>query len=168
MSTDALYETDFVVWTERQAEALRAAARERSNLPIDWERVAEEIEDLGSEIRHKIEGLTHQILVHLLKLACSPAQQPRAGWETDIDGFRRQLNRRLRDNHALRARFGHIVRDEWSDAVEAARSAFVRFDELDALPCLELWRTRGMSADEVQTIGTFPARGTTDVTSFLR
>ena len=37
MTTDSLYEQDFVTWTERQAEALRAAARHGSNLPIDWE-----------------------------------------------------------------------------------------------------------------------------------
>jgi hypothetical protein len=48
MSENAdLYERDFVAWTEEQAGRIRAAAGTHSNLPIDWERVAEEIEDLG-------------------------------------------------------------------------------------------------------------------------
>ena len=37
---DISYESDFVTWTERQAEALRRAAREGSNLPIDWDNLA--------------------------------------------------------------------------------------------------------------------------------
>lgn len=43
MATDTLYENDFFAWTEQQAEVLRRAAREGSNLPLDWENLAEEI-----------------------------------------------------------------------------------------------------------------------------
>jgi hypothetical protein len=42
-----LYEEDFVRWTEQQAAALRAAARAGTNLPLDWENLAEEIDSLG-------------------------------------------------------------------------------------------------------------------------
>ena len=39
-----LYDTDLVIWSERQAELLRRmAAGERVNDQIDWENVAEEI-----------------------------------------------------------------------------------------------------------------------------
>jgi hypothetical protein len=41
----ALYDEDFVRWTEEQAAALRRA--KGSNLPLDWEYLAEEIESLG-------------------------------------------------------------------------------------------------------------------------
>jgi hypothetical protein len=40
-----LYETPFLLWTQAQAEALRR--RMRGGGRIDWERVAEEVEDLG-------------------------------------------------------------------------------------------------------------------------
>ena len=40
-ASDTLYDEDFVVWTERQAENLRHSAREGSNLPLDWENLAE-------------------------------------------------------------------------------------------------------------------------------
>jgi Domain of unknown function DUF29 len=48
-----LYEQDFVLWTAEQVAALRRAkslplARTGdSNLPLDWENLAEEIESLG-------------------------------------------------------------------------------------------------------------------------
>ena len=37
----------FALWSAQQAEALRSAAREHSNAPLDWENLAEEIEGLG-------------------------------------------------------------------------------------------------------------------------
>ncbi len=46
-----LYDEDFVAWAEHQAEALRAAARGGSNQALDWENLAEEIEDLGKSLR---------------------------------------------------------------------------------------------------------------------
>ena len=88
--TDTLYDQDFVVWTERQASALRDAAREGSNLPLDWANLAEEIEDLGKEQRNKVRSLTFQVLVHILKPGCSPAADPKMGWAGELDGFRRQ------------------------------------------------------------------------------
>jgi hypothetical protein len=46
-----LYEQDTAAWSRQQAEALRAAARGSSNQPLDWENLAEEIEDLGNSLR---------------------------------------------------------------------------------------------------------------------
>ena len=37
----SLYDRDFVLWTEEQAAALRRA--KGSNLPLDWENLAEEM-----------------------------------------------------------------------------------------------------------------------------
>jgi hypothetical protein len=55
------YETDFVLWAEDQARALREAASTTSNLPIDWENVAEEIGSLakaqGRELASRIAAL---------------------------------------------------------------------------------------------------------------
>ena len=44
-----LYERDFYTWTQHQAGALRRAAAERVNTSelIDWENLAEEVEDLA-------------------------------------------------------------------------------------------------------------------------
>ena len=49
-----LYERDFVRWTETQAAELRRAAETGTNLPLDWEYLAEEVESLGSRERWEI------------------------------------------------------------------------------------------------------------------
>jgi predicted YcjX-like family ATPase len=61
-----LYDEDFVRWTEEQAAALRQA--KRSNLPLDWENLAEEIESLGRSDRRELRLQITRILRHLLKL----------------------------------------------------------------------------------------------------
>ena len=45
------YETDPVAWAEHQAAALRRAAAAGSNLPIDFEHLAEEVEELADRRR---------------------------------------------------------------------------------------------------------------------
>jgi Domain of unknown function DUF29 len=61
-----LYDRDFVLWTEEQAAALRRA--KASNLPLDWENLAEEIESLGKSDRREIASQIRRILHHLLKM----------------------------------------------------------------------------------------------------
>lgn len=41
------YQEDFYAWTQEQAAALRAEAALRSNAPVDWENLAEEVESMG-------------------------------------------------------------------------------------------------------------------------
>jgi hypothetical protein len=47
-----LYDQDFFLWTQEQAAALRRA--KDSNLPLDWENLAEEIECLGKSDRREL------------------------------------------------------------------------------------------------------------------
>ena len=50
--TASAYDTDIVTWSERQAELLRrVGAGEHINDLVDWENVAEEIEDVGRSQR---------------------------------------------------------------------------------------------------------------------
>lgn len=42
---DDLYDRDFFLWTREQAQALRA--RQAGANDLDWDRLAEEIEDVG-------------------------------------------------------------------------------------------------------------------------
>jgi Domain of unknown function DUF29 len=55
---DSRYAADLLLWSEEQARTLRAAAREASNAPIDWEHVAEEIESLGVAERRALASQT--------------------------------------------------------------------------------------------------------------
>jgi hypothetical protein len=79
-----LYDEDFVRWTEEQSSALRDAAGVGTNLPLDWEHLAEEIESLGRSQRHELHSRLAVILEHLMKLEHSPAIDPRTGWMDTI------------------------------------------------------------------------------------
>ena len=94
LPTPDLYAEDFYAWTQAQAQALRAPGAAGSNV-IEWARVAEEIEDLGSEQRHAILSRLQQIIIHLHKLETSAALAPRSGWREEIRLHRMEIERRL-------------------------------------------------------------------------
>ncbi|NBC32634.1 MAG: DUF29 family protein [Alphaproteobacteria bacterium] len=100
MSVD-LYDRDFLLWTEEQAAALRRAGETRVNAPVDWQAVAEEIEDLGRRQKFAAESLLRQIILHLLKLQLTRAAEPRAHWRKEVGNFRDDLHKELEDSPSL-------------------------------------------------------------------
>ena len=90
----AAYDDDFVAWSLDQAERLRALAASGVNLPLDLPHLAEEIEDLGKNVRNLCRNQVRRIIEHLLKLQCSPAAAPRNDWKASIVEARQEL----RDN----------------------------------------------------------------------
>ena len=91
--SEALHQQDFYAWTQEQAAALRA--RRTGANDIDYERVAEEIEEMGSEVRHACEAYTALILTHLFKLASTRSAYPVEHWRSEIGTFRLNLLTRL-------------------------------------------------------------------------
>ncbi len=100
-----LYEKDFVRWTEQQAAALRDAASLRTNLPLDWENLAEEIDSLGRSQKRELRSRIAVIIAHLIKLECSPAVDPRARWMETIGRERSDVELLLDDSPSLRERW---------------------------------------------------------------
>jgi hypothetical protein len=98
----SLYETDFVRWSEEQADAIRRAASTGADLPLDWENLAVEIESLGRSQRTELANRLVTVVEHLLKLECSPADRPRGGWRTTVSRTRAEIDRLLRDSPSLR------------------------------------------------------------------
>jgi len=76
------YDDDFYAWTQYQARVLRSL-RPRDNR-FDREHLAEEIEDLGRSERNAVRSQIQRVLVHFLKLAHSPARDPRFDWMDSI------------------------------------------------------------------------------------
>lgn len=159
-----LYEADFLAWTEQQADALRRAARERANSPLDWENLAEEIESLGRSDRRAAESQIENILLHLLKLGCSPAIRPRAKWKLETNGFRRELERVMRDSPSLRGKVAEMIIDAWPAVLRVVEAEFRLRGELkSASPYLASFRLKGgLSPDEVLREGFFPEQGSTE------
>ena len=107
-----LYDEDFALWSEQQAEALRAAARGGSNQPIDWENVAEEIGDLVKSERRALRNQVRRIIVHLIKLEHSPASNTRPSWRESIGDARVQIEDILDDSPSLKREVGKVIRDQ--------------------------------------------------------
>ena len=108
-----LYEQDFVRWTEAQAAVLRRAAETKSNLPLDWLNLAEEVESLGRSQRRELRSRLATIIEHLLKLEYSPATEPRLGWIETIGRERREIERLLEDSPSLRGELEQALAAEW-------------------------------------------------------
>jgi hypothetical protein len=84
----ALYDEDFYVWVERQADLLRKG-RFRD---LDLAHLIEEVEDLGANLRNAVTSRTREIILHLLKLQYSPAVEPRRGWRDSVGKQRDDLD----------------------------------------------------------------------------
>ena len=107
-----LYEEDFVRWAETQGAALRDAARAGANLPLDWEHLAEEVEDLGRSLRRELRSCIATIIEHLMKLEHSPAAEPRRGWSETVARERDQVERLLEDAPSLRQVIPKVIEGE--------------------------------------------------------
>ena len=130
------YDSDLILWTERQAELLRRMGTgERVNDQVDWHNVAEEIESLGRRDKRELENRIATILVHLMKLQCSPASEPRELWRQTVAEQRRRVKRLLRDSPSLRSSVAQVVADELEEARVEAALAMQQFGEArTALP----------------------------------
>jgi hypothetical protein len=108
-SSTQLYDEDFLRWTEEQAAALRAAAKLSTNLPLDWENLAEEIDSLGRSLRRELRSGITRIIEHLIKLEWSPATEPRRGWVETIGRERSEIELLLDDSPSLKGGAAGIV-----------------------------------------------------------
>jgi hypothetical protein len=95
--TPSDYDTDILVWSERQGELLRrrAAGELINEADLDWPNIAEEIEDVGSNRLHAVESLLVQALRHMLKAEAWPLSLDAPTWRADAIDFRRQARRRF-------------------------------------------------------------------------
>lgn len=62
MTLDPSYDTDFYAWTQDQARRLRIARPDG----IDWQNLAEEIEDLGESNVTKVSACLRAMLTHVI------------------------------------------------------------------------------------------------------
>ena len=99
-----LYDTDFLAWTEEQAKALRRAKDQRLNAPIDWDAVAEEIEDLGKSRLTAVQSFLRLIILHCLKLELTATSEPRRHWQKEVDNFRAEIEDRIEESPSLAGR----------------------------------------------------------------
>jgi hypothetical protein len=122
------YDEDFYAWTQYQAEVLRSMPCDDNR--FDREHVAEEIEDLGKSERNAVRSEVRRILVHFLKLAHSPAQDPRPDWRESIANARAELEDRL--TPTLRRDVQQELSRLYARATNIARQGLEKYGEADA------------------------------------
>jgi Domain of unknown function DUF29 len=123
-----LYEEDFYLWTQKQAELLRAGRFAELDLP----RLIEEVEDLGTSQRKEVFSRSQQILEHLLKLQFSPAAEPRAGCRQTIDDERDELE--LVIIPSLRRELEQTLSERYARARRRAAKDLAKYGEPANLP----------------------------------
>ncbi len=98
----SIYDQDFYVWTEVQAELLR----QRRFEALDLDNLIEEVAGLGDTKKSAVLNDARVIIEHLLKLQHSPAQDPRRGCAESI------LEHRTRLEFELTPRLRQILDEE--------------------------------------------------------
>jgi hypothetical protein len=123
------YDADLVLWAESQARALRDAGRAGTNLPIDWQNVAEEIESLGKSQARELASRIETILVHMMKLQASPASNPRIGWRASVQRQRDEIEAVLADSPSLSQTVSAVIEATIGKARRVAALEMADFSE---------------------------------------
>lgn len=89
--SDSLYETDYFLWLEKQAIAIR----KRDVGGLDWDNLLEELEYLGREQVNAVNSLLKQIIIHRLKLDYISEIYSRHHWKCEINAFIDDLEDKL-------------------------------------------------------------------------
>lgn len=133
MSDVADYDTDILLWSERQAAILRDLKARLRDLPndLDIDNLAEEIETVGRSEFRAFESYMTQIFVHLMKIASNADPDLRADWESEIFTFQIEAMKAMTPSMLGRLDIASV----WSYARHKARGALKRYDEeLDGVP----------------------------------
>ena len=113
--TASLYETDYYAWTLRQTELLRGG-----NLAeADLQHLAEEIEDMGRNLRRELESRLKVLLAHLLKWQYQPGYRGNS-WRYSIEEQRNELADHLHDNPSLRVKLPEALARSYRNALTLA------------------------------------------------
>lgn len=110
-SETTLYERDFSLWLERQAQLLR----ERRLDELDVPNLLEEVEDMGRSEKKAIKNNLVVILLHLLKHQFQATRRSRS-WLGSIVEHRQRLHDDLNDSPSLRGHLEAVFARAYADA----------------------------------------------------
>lgn len=124
---DTTYDTDVVAWAEEQVALLKAGHLSR----IDVDNIAEEIADVGMNIKRELASRMEVLVAHLLKWEYQPGYRSRS-WRGTINLQRIRIARDLQKMPSLR----RMLQDEdWlAHMYNVARTMSVTETNLVDLP----------------------------------
>jgi Domain of unknown function DUF29 len=103
-SKQSLYEDDHHEWTVRQAALIRAGRVGE----LDLDHIAEELDDLGSEIYRRLESALTVLFAHILKWDYQPERRSRS-WEATIREQRKRIAKLLEKNPSLKSKLAEAT-----------------------------------------------------------
>jgi Domain of unknown function DUF29 len=115
----ATYDSDFHLWSQTQA----AAIREGKFAEIDLENVAEEIESLGKSDKREIRSRLEVLLTHFLKWEFQPEMR-NSGWRGSINEARRGIKKLIADSPSLREFPARVLSEETAREIAAEETGF--------------------------------------------
>jgi Domain of unknown function DUF29 len=137
----ALHETDFYSWTDEMARSLRR--RHAAN--VDWEGIAEELEDLGRSEEGALKSHLQVLLAHLLKWAYQASHRGKS-WKRTIGNSRDEVQEILDANPGLRRKIDLLFAKAYRNARRDA-AAETTLDE-DAFPTISPWDFAQATTDD--------------------
>lgn len=102
----ATHENDFYAWTQEQAHLLKTGKLHR----IDWQHIAEELEDMGRSEKRQLESRLEVLIMHLLKWQFQPNLRSRS-WQLTIKEQRLRLEKLLQKNPSLQPSLTEAIED---------------------------------------------------------
>ena len=123
-SAEPGYDTDFHAWALAQAALLRTVRPDG----VDWENVAEEIEDLGKARSRELFSRLRVIIEHLLKLEHGRNREPAGGWIETLVEQRQELDYILRESPSLRRQIEPMLDRSFGQAWKKALAGFKRYE----------------------------------------
>jgi hypothetical protein len=121
------YDTDFYAWTREQAAALRAVRPAR----VDWEHVAEALDEMGGSDLGALESDLARVIEHLLKLQYSPASAPRNGWILTVVEHRARIESATGRSGTLARKLPDLLPTAWKRARKLAAKSLELYDGID-------------------------------------
>lgn len=100
------HENDFYAWTQQQAHFLKT----KQSYQIDWQNIAEEIEDMGRSEKRQLESRLEILIMHLLKWQFQPNLRSRS-WQLTIKEQRLRLEKLLQKNPSLQSQLTEVIED---------------------------------------------------------
>lgn len=114
VNAPSLYDTDFLLWIEATTTLLQNHEFAR----LDLDNLIEEIESLGRSDKRAILSYLARLCEHLLKIKYWDAerQQCLRGWSIEVNNFRREIYRLLKDSPSLKTHLLENFQSEYQDA----------------------------------------------------
>jgi len=109
------HETDFYAWTNEQVQLLKTGQLNQ----IDWQNIAEEIEDMGRSEKRQLDSRLELLIVHLLKWQFQPNLRSRS-WQLTIKEQRLRLSKLLQKNPSLQPNLTEAIEDVYPLATLSA------------------------------------------------